>query len=175
MIFGYSSSGRIDTVPLLFSFYLEVMVTQLCVVIWLPSPLFHNLCCAFSLILQFNLWCLLMLLWYTLTLSIPSNSEWVASPGPRNIGAKRSTVRVEQEKPDKNAHILIVNTAVLPALSDTISLSFSQVYSEPSTHPMSKSSTLCLLLKSIESIYPVLQKLIFLWLADIYLKVKTTQ
>ena len=134
------------------------MVTQLCVVIWLPSPLFHNLCCAFSLILQFNLWCLLMLLWYTLTLSIPSNSEWVASPGPRNIGAKRSTVRVEQEKPDKNAHILIVNTAVLPALSDTISLYSSPVYSESSTYPFSKSSTLCLLSSSMKSLYPMLQK-----------------
>ena len=35
-----------------------------------------------------------------LTLFIPSNSEWVASPSQSNIGAKRSKAGVGQEKPD---------------------------------------------------------------------------
>ena len=34
-----------------------------------------------------------------------------------------------QEKPDKNADILTVNIAVLPSLSDTVSLSSSPIYS----------------------------------------------
>ena len=102
---------------------------------------------------------------FPLFLFVPSNSEWVASPGPSNIGAKRSKVWVGQEKPNKNAHILKVNIAVLPSLSDTISLSSSPVYWESSTHPSSESSSLCSLSKSMKSIYPMLQKLIFLWLA----------
>ena len=84
---------------------------------------------------------------------------------------------MEQEKPDKNAHILTVNIALLPSLSDTTSLP-SPIYSESSTLPLSKSSTLCSLSLSMKCIYPVLQKtnisLTSLCLfAD--LKVKTTQ
>ena len=78
-----------------------------------------------------------------LTLFVPSDSEWVASTSPSNIGAERSKVGVGQEKPDQNAHISTVNTAVLPSLSDTVSLSSSPIYSESRTHPSSKSSTLC--------------------------------
>ena len=92
-----------------------------------------------------------------LTLFVPSNSQCVACPGPSDIGAKRSKVGVGQEKPDKNAHILTVNNAVLPSLSNTSSLSSSPSYSESRAHPSSESSTLCLL-SSMKSIYPVLQK-----------------
>ena len=91
-----------------------------------------------------------------LTLFVPSNSEWIASPGPSNIGAKRSKIWVGHEKPNKNGHISTVNTAVLPSLSDTTSLSRTPVYPQSSTHPSSKSSSLCLLSKSIENIYPLL-------------------
>ena len=63
-----------------------------------------------------------------------------------------------QEKIDKNAHILTVNIAALPSLSDTISLSFSSVYSESNTHPSSESTTLSSLSSSVKSIYPVLLK-----------------
>ena len=73
----------------------------------------------------------------TLIHFVPSNSEWVTSPSPSNIGAKRSKVGVGQEKPDESAHILTVNIAVLPSLSDTISLFFSPIYSESSTHLLS--------------------------------------
>ena len=69
-----------------------------------------------------------------LALFVPSNSEWVASSSPSNIGAKRSKVGVGQEKPDESAHILTVNIAVLPSLSDTISFFFSGIYSGSSTH-----------------------------------------
>ena len=72
-----------------------------------------------------------------------SNSEGVASPSPRDIGARRCKVMVGQEKTDKNAHISTVNIAVLPSLLDTISLSFSPNYSESSNHPSSESLTLC--------------------------------
>ena len=93
-----------------------------------------------------------------LTLFVRSNSEWVASPDPSNIGAKMSKVWVGQEKPDNNAHISTVNIAVLPSLSDAISLSSSPVYSESNIHPSSESTTLDLRSSSIKSIYPVLQK-----------------
>ena len=63
-----------------------------------------------------------------------------------------------QQKLDKNAHILTVNIAVLPSLSDTISLSSSPIYSESSSFPSSESSTLCLLSSSIKMIHPMLQK-----------------
>ena len=57
-----------------------------------------------------------------LTLFVPSNSEGVASPGPSNIGAKRSKVWVEQENPDKNALISTVSIAVWPSLTQFHSL-----------------------------------------------------
>ena len=64
-----------------------------------------------------------------------------------------------QEQPDKNAHILTVNTAVLLSLSNTTSLSSSSIYSESRAHPTSESSTLCLLSSSMKSkIDPILQK-----------------
>ena len=63
-----------------------------------------------------------------------------------------------QEKPDKIAHILTVNNAVLSSLSDTDSLPSSPVYSESSTRLSSESSTLCSLSSSMKSIYPLLQK-----------------
>ena len=47
---------------------------------------------------------------------------------------------------------------MLPLLSDTISLSSSPVYSESNTHPSSEPTTLCLLLSSMKSTYPMLQK-----------------
>ena len=93
-----------------------------------------------------------------LTLCVPSTFEWVASPCPSNIGAKRSKVQVGQEKPNKNAQILTVNFAVLPSLSDTISLSSSPLYSESGSHPLSKPSTLCSLSSSMKSRYPMLKK-----------------
>ena len=46
-----------------------------------------------------------------LTFFVPSSVEWVASPSPRNIGAKRGKVGTGLEKPDKNAHISTVNIA----------------------------------------------------------------
>ena len=55
-----------------------------------------------------------------LTLSIPSNYQWVVSFSPSNIGPKRSKIWVWQEKPNKSAHILTVDIAVLPSLSDTV-------------------------------------------------------
>ena len=94
----------------------------------------------------------------SLTLFVPSNCEWVTSPGPSNIGAKRLKVGVGQEEPDKNAHIATVTVTVLPSLSGTISLSSSPIYSESSTHPSSMSSTLYSLSSSMWSIYPMLQK-----------------
>ena len=54
----------------------------------------------------------------TLIHFVPSNSEWVTSPSPSNIGAKRSKVGLGQEKPDINADISTVNIAVLPSLSN---------------------------------------------------------
>ena len=93
-----------------------------------------------------------------LTLFVPSNSEWVASPSPSNIWAKRRKVGTGQEKHDKDAHISTVNIAVLPSLSDTTSLSSFPVYSESSTHPSSKSSSLCSLSSFMKSPYPRLQK-----------------
>ena len=93
------------------------------------------------------------------SLFVPSHLEWVASPGPSdNIGAKRSEVGVGQEKLDKNANISTVSVAVLSSLSDTISLSFSPIYSESGIHPSSESSTLCSLSSSTKSIHPMLQK-----------------
>ena len=108
-----------------------------------------------------------------LTLWVPSNFEWVASPGPSNIGAKRSKVGLEPEKPNKNVYILTFNIALLPLLSDTISLFSSPVYSESNTHPSFESSTLCSLSSSMKSIYPMLQKLIFLWRDIIFLPIWT--
>ena len=93
-----------------------------------------------------------------LTLSILSNSEWVASRSPSNIRAERSKVGVGQEKPNKNARISTVNIAVLSSLSDTISLFSSPIYAESSTHPSSESSTLCSLSSSMKSLCPTLQK-----------------
>ena len=93
-----------------------------------------------------------------LTFFIPSNSEWVTSPGPSNIGAKRSEVGKGHENPDKNAHISTVNTAVMPSLYDTMSLSSFPVDSDSSTHPPSESSTLCELSSSMKIVYPMLQK-----------------
>ena len=87
-----------------------------------------------------------------------SNSEWVASPSLSNIGAKRRKAGVGQEKPDKNADVSTVNAAMLPSLSDTISLHSFPIYSKWSIHPSSKSSTLCSLLSSMKSMYPMLQK-----------------
>ena len=106
----------------------------------------------------------------SLTLFVPSNSEWVASPGTSNTGAKRSKVWEGQEKNDQNAHRSTVNIAVLPSLTDIVSLSSSPVYSA-STRPSSESSSLCSLSKSIESVYPVLKKLTFLWLAIVFLQI----
>ena len=57
-----------------------------------------------------------------------------------------------QEKPDKNAYNSTINIAVLPSLSETISLS----YSESSTHPLSESSTSRSLSSSMKSLYPIL-------------------
>ena len=64
-----------------------------------------------------------------------------------------------QKKTDKNAHILTDDSAVLPSLSDTTSLSSCPILAESNTHPLTKSSTLCLLSSSM-SIYPnpMLQK-----------------
>ena len=59
---------------------------------------------------------------------------------------------------------------MLQSLSDTISLS-SPVYSESSTHPLSEPSSWSSLSKSMKSIYPMFQKLIFLWLAIIFLPI----
>ena len=87
----------------------------------------------------------------SLTLFIPNNSEWIASPGPSNTEAKRSKVGLGKEKPGTNTHVSTVNTAVLPSLSDTISLSSSPLYSESNTHPSSESSTLCPLSSSMKS------------------------
>ena len=64
---------------------------------------------------------------------------------------------MEQEKSDKNALISTVIIAVLPSLSDTISLSSTPVYSESNTPPSSESATLCSLSSSMKSIYPMLQ------------------
>ena len=105
-----------------------------------------------------------------LTLFVSRTSEWVASPGPSNIGAKRGKVWVGHDKPDKNVHILTVSTAVLPLFSDTTSLSSSPIYSESRTHPSSELSSSCPL-----SIYPKLQKQIFLWLAIIFLLIWTSK
>ena len=66
----------------------------------------------------------------SLTLFVPTNSEWVASPGPSNIGLRGAKFGYSSKKTDKNAHTLIVNIAVLQSVSDTISLSSSPVYSE---------------------------------------------
>ena len=111
---------------------------------------------------------------WTLTLFVPSNLEWVTSPSPSNIGAKRSKVGLGQEKPDINADISTVNIAVLPSLSDTMSLSYSPIYSESSTNPSSESSTSCSLSSFMKSIYPTLQTLTSHCIyAD--LNVKTTQ
>ena len=63
-----------------------------------------------------------------------------------------------QDKPDKNVRISAVNIAVLPSLSDTISLSSSPVYSESSTDPSIKSSTSYSISSTMKSIYPMLQK-----------------
>ena len=49
-------------------------------------------CLHFTLILQ-----------SPLTLFVHSNSEWIASPGPSNNGAKRSKVEVGHEKPGKKS------------------------------------------------------------------------
>ena len=65
---------------------------------------------------------------YFLTIFVTINSEWVTSPGQSNIGTKRSKVWVQQEKPSKNAHILAVNIAVLPSLSDTFTLRLSSLF-----------------------------------------------
>ena len=85
--------------------------------------------------ISFHLWCSWKLIerrfvarlafadLFILTLYVPSNSEWVASHSPSNFWAKRSKVRVGQEKPNKNAHLSTINIAVLPSLSDTVSLS----------------------------------------------------
>ena len=94
----------------------------------------------------------------SLTLYVPRNSEWVASPGPSNTGAKRSKVGVGQEKPDKNAHISTVNFSVLPSHSATILLSSSSIYSESSNHSSSQSSTLCSLWSSKKFMNPILQQ-----------------
>ena len=85
--------------------------------------------------------------------------------------AQVTKVWVGQEKTHKNALISTVSIAVLPSLSDTISLSSSPVYSESSIHPSSELSSLCSLSKSMKTIYPMLQKLIFLWLAIIFLPI----
>ena len=90
---------------------------------------------------HWNSWMMGMFRWARrgdgLNLFVPSNSEWVTSPGPSNTGAKRSKVWVGHEEPDKNAHISTVNTAVLPSLSDTISPFRIPVYSDqaPIHHP----------------------------------------
>ena len=94
----------------------------------------------------------------SLTLFIPSSSEWVASPSPSNIGAKRSKVGVGQEKPDKNAHISIANIAASPSVSDTTSLFSSPIYSGSSIHLSSESSTLCSLSSCMKVVYSMLQK-----------------
>ena len=49
---------------------------------------------------------------------MPSNSEEVTTPSPSNIGAKRGKAGMgldNNNKTDKNAHILTANTAVLPS------------------------------------------------------------
>ena len=79
-------------------------------------------------------------------------------PSPSNIEAKRSEVGVGQEKPNKYAHISTVNSAVLPSLSDAMSLSSFPIYLESSTHPSSELSTACLLTSSMKSMYPLLKK-----------------
>ena len=93
-----------------------------------------------------------------LTLFLPSNSEWVASRNPSNVGAKRCKVWTGQEKNNKNAHISTVNIAVLLSLSELTSLSSSSIYSESSTHWSSESSAICSLSSSMKSLYPMLQK-----------------
>ena len=79
-----------------------------------------------------------------------------------------------QEKHNKNADILTLNTAVLPSLSDTISLSCSTVYSESSSHPSSESSTSCSLSTAMKSrfIYPLLQKISRCIFTDMNIKTK---
>ena len=70
---------------------------------------------------------------------------------------------------------MTVNIAVLPSLPDTTSLCTSPIYSESSTHPSSESSPICSLSKSIESTYPMLYKLIFLWQAIVFLPIWTSK
>ena len=67
-----------------------------------------------------------------LTLFVPSNSEWVASPGPSDIGAKKSKVGMGQKKkqPTKMLTFWLL-TLQCCHHSLTILLS-SQIYSEPS-------------------------------------------
>ena len=69
--------------------------------------------------------------------SIPSNSEWVVPLAQVILGLWEPKLGWGRKKTDKNAHILTVNTAVLPSLSDTISLSSAPIYSESSIHPSS--------------------------------------
>ena len=62
-----------------------------------------------------------------------------------------------QDQPDKNAQIAIVDIAMLPSLSNTMSLSSSPIYSGSSTHPSSKSATFCSLSSATKSLHPMLQ------------------
>ena len=89
---------------------------------------------------------------------IPCNPQWVASSSPSNIGAKMHKIGTGRRKLGKNVHMSAVNIVVFPSLSDTTSLSSSPIYSEPSTHPSSETSTLCSLSSSMKSLYPMLQE-----------------
>ena len=93
----------------------------------------------------------------SLTLSIPSNSEWVTSPSPSITGAKRSKVGVGQEKPNKNAHISTVNTAVLPSVSRARFHSPPPPFIQNQT-PIHHPSTSGLLSSSMKRLYPILNK-----------------
>ena len=92
----------------------------------------------------------------------------------RSIHKTEKNDQKNKEKHDKNADISTVNTAVLPSLSDTISLSCSTVYSESSSHPSSESSTSCSLSTAMKSrfIYPLLQKISRCIFTDMNIKTK---
>ena len=93
-------------------------------------------------------------------------------------GAKLGWVRKNpRQKKKKKAHISTVNIAVLPSLSDTVSLSSYPIHSESSTDLSFESSTLWSLSLSMKNLYPVLQKTISLTSHRIFvdLNVKATQ
>ena len=105
---------------------------------------------------------------FDLTLSVPSNSEWVVSSGPSNIGAKRNKVGVAQEKPDKNAHISTVNIAVLPLLSDTIIHSSSRFIQNQAAIHCSSHQLYARCRHPCKVSIQCFRKLIFLWLATVF-------